>query len=89
MRGLQERFREVIDDLWFEPEDFVRAGNQVLVPVRWGGRGRGSGVTVEECAEAWVFTVEDGAITNVQEYASKKAALEAFPVSQPGGHTGS
>ena len=77
-RALQERFREVIDDLWFEADEFISVGDQVLVPVRWGGRGRGSGVTVEECAEAWVFTVRGGLITRVTEYDTKEAAREAL-----------
>jgi ketosteroid isomerase-like protein len=82
VRALFSRFREVMDDMWFQPEDFILAGEQVLVPLRWGGRGRGSGVVIEEREEAWAFTVRDGAITRVKEYATTEAALEAVGLSE-------
>jgi ketosteroid isomerase-like protein len=87
VRALQNRFREVMDDIWFEPDDFILVGEQVLVPLRWGGRGRGSGVVVEEQAEAWIFTVEGEVITRVQEYPTKKAAFEAFRLSEKDART--
>jgi ketosteroid isomerase-like protein len=76
VRALFARFRDVMDEMWFQPEEFILAGEQVVVPLRWGGRGRGSGVPFEE-REAWAFTVRDGAITRVKEYATAQAALEA------------
>jgi ketosteroid isomerase-like protein len=75
--ALVARFREVMDEMWFQPQDFIIAGEQVVVPLRWGGRGKGSGVVFEEQREAWAFTVRDRAITRVTEYPSKEAALEA------------
>jgi ketosteroid isomerase-like protein len=75
------RFREVMGDMWFQPQEFILAGEQVLVPLRWGGRGRGSGVIFEE-RETWAFSVREGAITRVKEYATKEAALEAFGLSE-------
>jgi ketosteroid isomerase-like protein len=82
VRVLFGRFREVMDDMWFQPEDFISVGEKVLVPLRWGGRGRGSGVVFEEREEAWAFTVRNGAITRVQEYATTKAGFEAAGLSE-------
>jgi ketosteroid isomerase-like protein len=76
VRALFWRFREVLDDMWFEAEDFILAGEQVVVPLRWGGRGKGSGVAVDE-RETWVFAVRDGVIVRVEEYRTTAAALEA------------
>jgi ketosteroid isomerase-like protein len=73
---LFSRFRDVMDDMWFEPDDFLVASGRVVVPLRWGGRGTGSGAPFEE-REAWVFTVKDGIITRVEEYGTSEAALEA------------
>jgi ketosteroid isomerase-like protein len=70
------RFSSVVEDMWFRPREFILAGEQVVVPLLWGGRGRGSGVEFEE-GETWVFTVRDGAIVRVTEYTSKQAALDA------------
>jgi ketosteroid isomerase-like protein len=80
VRALFSRFREVIDGMWFEPDDFILAGDQVVVPLRWGGRGKASGVVFEE-REAWVFTVGDGVIVRVEEYGTREAALEAVGTS--------
>jgi ketosteroid isomerase-like protein len=81
VRALFSRFRDVMDDMWFEPDDFILAGDRVVVPLRWGGRGKASGVVFEE-REAWVFTVEKGVIVRVEEYRAREAALEAAGLSE-------
>jgi ketosteroid isomerase-like protein len=81
VRSLFGRFRDVMDEMWFQPDDFILAGEEIVVPLRWGGRGKGSGIDFAE-REAWVFTVRNGAITRVIEYGSKKAALEAAGLSE-------
>ncbi len=55
-------------------------GGHVVVPLRWGGLGVGSGVTFAEREETWVFTLRDGKIRHVREYATKKEAIEAAAV---------
>ena len=79
VRQLFGRFRDVLDDMWFEPVDFLVVGDAVVVPLRWGGRGRGSGVVVEE-GETWVFTVRDATIIGVTECATLDEAIEAARV---------
>jgi ketosteroid isomerase-like protein len=75
---LSARFDEVMDDMWFRPSEFIAAGeNQVVVPLSWGGRGKGSGLAFEERAETWVFTVSGGQITRVKEFATREEALSA------------
>jgi ketosteroid isomerase-like protein len=86
VRALFARFRDVMDEMWFQPEEFILAGEQVVVPLRWGGRGRGSGLPFEE-REAWAFTVRDGVITRVKEYATTQAALEAAGWSEEDART--
>jgi ketosteroid isomerase-like protein len=76
VRSFFWRFRDVLDDMWFEAEDFILAGERVVVPLRWGGRGKSSGVVVDE-REAWVFAVQDDVIVRVEEYGTTGAALEA------------
>ncbi|HEX3327222.1 MAG TPA: nuclear transport factor 2 family protein [Actinomycetota bacterium] len=76
VRAFFRRFRDVLDDMWFEADDFILAGERVVVPLRWGGRGKSSGVVVEE-REAWVFAVRDDVIVRVEEYRTAEAALEA------------
>jgi ketosteroid isomerase-like protein len=77
MRRLFEDFDEVLDETWDSPQEPIDAGDRVVVVLRWGGRGKGSGVVFEERQESWVVTVPDGRIMRVKEYAGKQEALEA------------
>jgi uncharacterized protein len=79
VRQLLGRFEEILDGMWIEPEEFIDAGEEtVIVPLRWGGTGRGSGVAIEERGgETWIFTVRDNKIVRVNEFATRAAALAA------------
>ena len=77
-RRLSARFDDVMEDMWFRPMELIPVGeDQVVVPLRWGGRGKGSGLPFEERAETWVFTVSGGKITRVKEFATREEALRA------------
>ena len=82
MRELFATFDEVLDEQWYSPLEFISVGDLVVVPLRGGGRGKTSGVTVEETEETWVFTVRHGAISLVREYATKEAAIQAAGLAQ-------
>jgi ketosteroid isomerase-like protein len=77
MKRLFATFRDALEDTWYEPLEFIDAGEQIIVPLRWGGRGRGSGVEVTESEETWVFTLRSGRIVFVREFSDRSAALEA------------
>ena len=74
---LAARFDEAFEEQGYEALDYIEAGERVVVPLRWWGRGRTSGVTVVERQETWVFTVRGHAITVVEEFATREEALEA------------
>ena len=76
VRRLIATFDEVLEDSWYRPVEFVDAGDHVVVPLRWGGRGRGSGAQ-SDLEEIWVFTLEAGRVTHVREFATREAAFEA------------
>jgi ketosteroid isomerase-like protein len=78
IRQLIARFEEVLEDMGVEAQEYIDAGDRVVVPLHWWGRGRLSGVEVaERQGETWVLTVGDGRITKVEEYRHKQEALEA------------
>ena len=78
VRQLFGRFEEVLEKMRYEPLEFIDAGELVVMPLHWWGRGRLSGAEVaERQGETWVFTVRDGRITAVHEYRRKEDALEA------------
>ena len=81
VRELLATFEDVLDEQWYSPRELIPTGDLVVVPLRWGGRGRASRVKVEEREETWVLTLQDGAVTRVTEYATKEAALEAVGLS--------
>ena len=77
IRRLSETFDDAVEETWYEPLEYIHTGSQVVVPLRWGGLGIGSGAAFAEREEAWVFTLRDGRIRRVSEYATRQEALEA------------
>ena len=74
--------RKVIDELagtWdsfrIEPEEFIDAGEQVVVPWTYHVSGR-DGIEVR-ARSTWAFTMRDGAVARVCLYQERADALEA------------
>jgi ketosteroid isomerase-like protein len=87
VRQLASRFSEVMDETWYRPEEFIAVGEHaVVVPLRWGGRGTGSGLRFEERRETWVFTVRGRKIARVREFATRQEALAAAGLGGPNEH---
>jgi ketosteroid isomerase-like protein len=83
-RGIREYFA-MLDDVWSdvrtEPEDFIAAGEAVVVPVRVVNTGRASEITVGAQA-AWVAEVRDGQVARMTVYQSRAEALKAVGLSE-------
>jgi len=90
----EQQFREVFEkedlDAWeerrFEPEDFIDAGDCVVVLQREYRRGRASGVELE-LDTAVVFEVRGGRVVRIQGYMDRAAALEAMGLSEQDAHS--
>jgi ketosteroid isomerase-like protein len=89
VRELASGFEDVLDEQWYTPKGFIQAGQEIVVPLRWGGRGKGSGVPFEERDETWIFSVRKGKVRRVREYGTKQAALEAVGLSEQDAHVDS
>ena len=50
---------EAFSDMWLRPEEFIEVGEQIVVPVRFGGRARHTGIEIEFSA-VHVWTLRDG-----------------------------
>jgi ketosteroid isomerase-like protein len=71
-----EHWASAWEDFDVIAEEFLDAGDQVVVTARHRGRGRASGVIVD--ARFYdVYTLRDGKITRADEYADRAEALEA------------
>jgi ketosteroid isomerase-like protein len=81
-RQLAARFDEVLAEQQYAPLEFIDAGVEVVVPLRWTAHGRLSGASFNERFETWVFTVEEGLIRRVVEFTTMAQALEAVGLSE-------
>ena len=71
--GLQT---EAFEEFWVEPQEFIDAGDRVVVPVRFGGLAQHTGLEVVFDV-VHVCTARDGKWTRIDMYVSKAEALEA------------
>jgi ketosteroid isomerase-like protein len=86
------QFMAFLREAWanqrLEPEEFIEAGNQVVIPVKIASTGRGSGMTIQARA-AWVTTFRGSKIARMTVYQSRAEALEALGLSEQDAHTDS
>ena len=77
---------EAWEERRLEPEEFLHAGDLVVLRLHEYRRGRGSGIEMESDT-AVVFTVRDGRVVRMQGYMDQSAALAAagLPVDLSGG----
>ena len=67
---------DAFDGFYFHADEYLNAGGCVLVHATQGGRGKGSGVTVER--SLWfLYRLQRGRIVRIETYDSKAEALEA------------
>jgi ketosteroid isomerase-like protein len=69
------------DDYTLMPEEFEHMGDRVVVTVRLGGRGRGSGVEIDAVFYD-VFTIRDGKIVRMDQFTDRSEALAAVGLSE-------
>ena len=80
-RGIEQVRQVILDrmatlDFDQQTEDLIDVDDQVVVLVRWVGRGKASGAP-GEIAMAMVWTVREQAITTVEFFLDRTRALEA------------
>ena len=75
MRDDWERWRAPFDELTVTFEEFIDAGDQVVVVAHHQGRGRESGVEVD-ARYYEVYTLRAGKVWRVDEFAERWEALE-------------
>src|SRR5688500_1907893 len=86
------RFAAMLDEVWAdqrqEADEWIDAGDAVVVPTRLINIGRASGVPVE-ARSAWVLYIRDGRISRLVVYQSRADALEAVGLSEQDAHADS
>ena len=76
MRSDWERWASAFEELEVTAEEFIDAGDRVLVTAYHRGRGRGSGVEVDTRFYE-LYTLRDGKVVRVDEFTDRPDALEA------------
>lgn len=76
VRAMWDRWDSAWEELETVPEEFIDAGDQVLVTVHYSGRGRGSGIEFDDRLFD-VYTLRDGKCVRKLEFRQRSEALEA------------
>ena len=78
--GVRSFFREWLapfESFYARPEEFIDAGEAVVVRVRQGGRRKLSGAEVEMVPYWQVYRLRDGRAVRIEVYTDQDEALEA------------
>jgi ketosteroid isomerase-like protein len=79
---------EAFTQMWFEVDEFIDAGDKVVLAGRFGGHARHTGIDVE-FRVAHVISMHAGRATRIDIYQSKAEALEAAGLSEQDAHADS
>ena len=83
-KGLDETFEE----LRLEPQEFVDAGDRVATRLRHHGRGRRSGLEINEAMYHQVATFRAGRMVRIEYFGEWSEALEAVGLSEQDAQAG-
>jgi ketosteroid isomerase-like protein len=81
VRRYMESFPKYWAEIRFEPEEYIDAGDQVVVVARLVGRCKTSGVDVER-KWAYVWTLRANRALRMDAYADRTEALEAVGLAE-------
>jgi ketosteroid isomerase-like protein len=81
VRASLERWRAPFEGHEMILEEPIDAGDHVVQPILFRGRGRGSGIEVEN-RFFQVFTIKDGLAVRWEEFTDRSEALEAAGLSE-------
>jgi ketosteroid isomerase-like protein len=84
VRAIWERWESAWEDLETTPEEFLDAGDHVVVTVHYSARGRGSGIEFDH-RYFDVYTLRDGKAVRKVEFTDRSEALEAAGLWASGG----
>jgi uncharacterized protein len=77
LKQLFDSYMEAFDAFRLEPEEFIDAGEQIVVSLHQLARGKGSGArVVSRIAHVW--TMQEGSAVRLRIFADKETALEVL-----------
>ena len=72
---------EAFSEMWIEPLEFIEAGDRLVVPYRFGGRARHTGIEVE-FSFVHVFHLPNEKVVRCDVFKTKAEALKAAGLSE-------
>jgi ketosteroid isomerase-like protein len=75
--GFWEEIDETMEELQLRPQEFRDGGDLVAVKLRHYGKGKGSGLVIDEELYHQVSTFRDGVMVRIEYFTSWDEALEA------------
>ena len=85
--GVRDFFRqwayEMFDDYYAEPVEITAVGDKVVVELRQGGRGKGSGVDVEMPRSWLVYSLRGDKVARVRVFRDHEEALRIARQEDP------
>ena len=72
---------EAFEEFGLEPQEYIDAGDRVVVPLRFGGRARHTGLDVS-FEIAYVVIARDDKPTRLDAYLNKAEALKAVGMAK-------
>jgi ketosteroid isomerase-like protein len=66
------------EDFQIEPREFIDAGDEVLILVEFGDRGKTSGASVDAMQGGSILSFRDGKVVRIATYTERAEVLEAW-----------
>jgi ketosteroid isomerase-like protein len=82
IRRFWEGIDETMEDLRLAPQEFVDAGDRVATRLRHSGRGKESGIEIDQELYHQVVTFRDGQMVRIEYFAEWNEALAAAGVAE-------
>jgi len=76
LRAFTMNQAEALEEMWVAPAEFIDAGNRVVVPVRFGGKARHTGIEAT-FSVIHVWTMRGGRVSRIDMHRSRADALKA------------
>jgi ketosteroid isomerase-like protein len=81
IRELMRMWRDTFEDFWFHVDEYIDAGDTLILPGWVSVRGRGSSAEVRE-PYTWLVNMRDGKVIEVREYRTKDEAAGAAGLAE-------
>jgi ketosteroid isomerase-like protein len=82
VKGFWQEIDDSMEEMQLLPQEFLDAGDRVATRLRHYGRGKGSGIVIDEELYHQVATFRDGKMVRIEYFGSWDEALEAAGLAE-------